>query len=278
MQAPSGARLLSILGVDYALVQTQDGGDLYLTAFGAPFSEHLKPENWYEQQWFVPRRTRLEGTCAIYRVPTKPVRGLSLNLIVRFSRLGQEIPLAGAIIDAYPHAEFNDPFQEFALVMQLRNCLCAGARILTKKPLAIYVPSAVAQEWQTGRSASKMAAKQAMHPDIPLLTRRDYILLYGWIKGLNAVEVARAFNMSGPAAEEFLKLATLRTIVDLKQRGFRVLDMKPEHVVMRIFHDGSLLRLRGGKPAYALVDYELLERTPSYAEDSASAPSDLCAS
>ena len=39
-----------------------------------------------------------------------------------------------------------------------------------------------------------------------------------------------------------------------------VLDIKPEHVVVRIRSDGLLLHRSSGDLAYALVDYELLER------------------
>jgi hypothetical protein len=46
----------------------------------------------------------------------------------------------------------------------------------------------------------------------------------------------------------------------LSNHGFRVLDIKPEHVVVRIRPDSSLLRRPSGDLAYALVDYELLER------------------
>ena len=33
-------------------MKTGDGGDLYLTRHGAPFREHLRPENWYDKAWF----------------------------------------------------------------------------------------------------------------------------------------------------------------------------------------------------------------------------------
>src|ERR1035437_7458191 len=43
-----------------------------------------------------------------------------------------------------------------------------GIRLLTQKPLAIYVPSKKLHLWQTGRSESKIAAKLAQHPGIEL--------------------------------------------------------------------------------------------------------------
>ena len=257
-----GPGVISLIGVDYLRLKTGDGGDLYLTRFGLPFREQLAPENWYAPDWFSVRRTRLPGTSAIYKVPTRPVRGVSLNLVARFSRVGQEIPLDTLTLDENIHAEFNSPFEEFALVMELRaaGLGASRARILTKRPLAIYMPPEQLQHWQTGRLESKMAAKRARHPEAELDLLRQYILLYGWIEGLNAVQAIQALAVTGRVAETFLAETTLHAIHDLEQLGFRMLDIKPEHLVLRIRPDGSLLRRRTGNPSYALVDYELLER------------------
>lgn len=257
-----GPGVISLIGVDYLRLKTGDGGDLYLTRFGLPFREQLAPENWYAPDWFAVRRTRLPGTSAIYKVPTRPVRGVSLNLVARFSRVGQEIPLDTLTLNENIHAEFNSPFEEFALVMELRaaGLGASRARILTKRPLAIYMPPEQLQHWQTGRLESKMAAKRARHPEAELDLLRQYILLYGWIEGLNAVQAIQALGVTGRLAETFLAETTLHAIHDLEQLGFRMLDIKPEHLVLRIRPDGSLLRRRTGNPSYALVDYELLER------------------
>jgi len=257
-----GPGVISLIGVDYLRLKTGDGGDLYLTRFGLPFREQLAPENWYAPDWFAVRRRRLPGTSAIYKVPTRPVRGVSLNLVARFSRVGQEIPLDTLTLNENIHAEFNSPFEEFALVMELRaaGLGASRARILTKRPLAIYMSPEQLQLWQTGRLESKMAAKRARHPEAELDLLRQYILLYGWIEGLNAVQAIQALAVTGRVAETFLAETTLHAIHDLEQLGFRMLDIKPEHLVLRIRPDGSLLRRRTGNPSYALVDYELLER------------------
>ena len=257
-----GTGVISLIGVDYLRLKTGDGGDLYLTRFGLPFREQLAPDNWYAPDWFAVRRTRLPGTSAIYKVPTRPVRGVSLNLVARFSRVGQEIPLDTLTLNENIHAEFNSPFEEFALVMELRaaGLGASRARILTKRPLAIYMPPEQLQHWQTGRLESKMAAKRARHPEAELDLLRQYILLYGWIEGLNAVQAIQALGVTDRLAETFLAETTLHAIHDLEQLGFRMLDIKPEHLVLRIRPDGSLLRRRTGNPSYALVDYELLER------------------
>jgi hypothetical protein len=255
---------VSLLGVDYLRFKTSDGGDLYLTRFGVPLREQLDPESWYAPDWFAVSRKRLLGTSVIYRVRTKPVRGMSLDLVVRFSRVGEEVPLDTLTVCKYPHAEFNSPFEEFALVMDLRAVRPGPLRprIFTKKPLAIFVPAERLQLWQTGRLESKIAAKLARHPETELDILRRYILLYGWIEQMNAVEAADALRLPGDSRETFLAQTTCGAIRDLEQNGFRMLDIKPEHIVVRVRADGSLLRRRSGQLAYALVDYELLERVP----------------
>lgn len=251
------------LGVDYVQYRTPDGGDLYLTRFGQPLRELLHPHNWFAPEWFGEHRNRLLGTSVIYRVPTKPVQGRSLNLVVRFSRVGEEVPGQTLTLTESGNAEFNCPFEEFALVMQLR---AASRRpgcphIFTKKPLAIFSPAERLLAWQTGRWESTLAAKLARHPEVPLDFQRQYILLYGWIRGQDAVQTAEALGLVGDRRDAFLRDLTRRAIQELAQLGFRMLDIKPQHIVLRFDPQGRLLRRRDGQLAYALVDYELLQRT-----------------
>lgn len=205
---------------------------------------------------------RLHGTSTIYKVPTRPVRGQSINLVARFSRVGEEAFVASPTGAPYDHVEFNSPFEEFARVMELRAARSTQCpyRILTKKPLAIYVPAERLQLWQLGRQESKIAAKSARHPEATLDIHRQYILLYGWIDGMNAVEAASFLGLSGQPLQTFLSDTTHRAIRELELHGFCVFDIKPEHVVLRVRPDHSLLRRRDGEPAYAVVDYELLMR------------------
>jgi hypothetical protein len=258
---PKAARgSLNLLGVNYWQTQTADGGDLYLTGFGLPVREFLQPERWYEQQWFAAHRERLPGTSAIFKVPTQRLDGVRLDLVVRFSRVGQEIPLDQSTLCENPNAEFNSPFEEFALVMQLRNVRTSTAepQILTKTPLAIYSPAEELPLWQSGRKEEKIATKRAQHPEVPLKTSRPYLLLYGWIEGLNATELSDRLGLAGGKRERFLTETTLRVISQLGSHGFRVIDMKPEHIILP---EGSGLEaLEQELEAYALVDYELLER------------------
>lgn len=255
--------VISLLGVEYLRRKTGEGGDLYLTTrFGVPFRELLDPENWYAPGWFDTKRTRLEGTSAIYKVPTRMVRGVSLDLVARFSRVGEEVPVDMLTRCKSMNTEFNSPFEEFARVMELRSTRVGPSRpcILTKRPLAIYAPPGRVELWQTGRHQDKIGAKLAQHPEVELDIFRHYILLYGWIEGLNAAQTAAAFGVPVGRRDKFLAEATDRAILDLDRHGFRMLDIKPEHIVLRVRRDGSLLRRRNGEPAFALLDYELLER------------------
>jgi len=251
---------ISLLGVDYLHLQTEEGGDLYLTRYGQPWREQLAPGNWYAPDWFAARRSRLPGTSVIYRVPTRPIHGLSLQLVARFSRVGQPVPADTATVERHVEMEFNSPFEEFARVLELRAARVGlrGGRLLTKKPLAIYSPPQKLHLWQTGRWESKIAAKQALYPEAPLDPLRQYLLLYTWTKGLNAVQTADRLQMTGERRERFLSETTLLARRELEMRGFCMADIKPEHIVLRLQPDGRLLRRPDGEAAYVLVDYELL--------------------
>ena len=254
---------LSLLGVDYFRLKTDDGGELFLTRFGLRFWKYLLPENWYANEWFEANRERLEGTSTVYRVPTRPVDGRALDLVVKWSRVGEVVPLDTLTVNKFIHAEFNSPFEEFSLLMELRKGEAgpAGIHIRTQQPLAIYVPGQRLQLWQTGRSEDKIRAKVARHPDVEIDILRQYVVLYGWIKGRDAVETAEDFGLTDRKRAEFLARTTSLVNHELWQKGYHVVDMKPAHIILRPRADKSLLRDRNGQIAYALVDYELLERT-----------------
>src|SRR4029079_12422867 len=122
------------------------------------------------------------------------------------------------------------------------------------------------QLWQTGRSEHRIAAKVARHPGVELDVLRHYVVLYGWIKGFDLAEVAERRGLGGQTREMLLARATSLVMHELELKGYRVVDMKPAHVIVRLQPDGSLLRDRNGQVAYALIDYELLERTPEHEE------------
>jgi hypothetical protein len=263
---PADSVALHLLGVDYSHLKTEDGGDLYLTQYGRAFWRYLQPENWYEREWFAANRQRLEGTSMVYRVPTRPVAGRSIDLVVKFSRVGEEIPMDTFTINKFVNAEFNSPFEEFSLLMELRQGRMGpqSVQIKTQYPLAIYVPSRRLQLWQTGRSQTKIKAKIKQHPGVEIDILRQYVVVFGWVKGLDAVETADHLGLAGEARQRFVAQANSLVIHELAQKGYHVADMKPQHVILRPQPDGTLLRDRNGQLVYALIDYELLHRTPEH--------------
>jgi len=256
--------LTRFLNVDYVHAKTGDGGDLYITRHGLPFIRHMEPENWYTGKWFKANREKLAGTSTVYKVRTKPVGGKSLDMVVKWCRMGQDVPLETKIIEDVLRAEFNSPFEEFSLVEELRTNSYGPkkVKIMLQKPLAIYVPPERLQLWQTGRSKTKIMSKIAKHPGVEIDILRQYILIYKWVRGLNAVEV---FNQAGRPDSE-LACFTQKVIDDLRLKGYRVLDQKPAHFIMRPRPDRSILKTRANELPYALVDFELLDRTPEHEE------------
>lgn len=253
---------ITFLDVDYIRFRTRDGGDLYVTDYGLPFIGHLLPENWHEHEWFKKSREKLKGTSMVYRVKTKPVRGFSKALVVKWCRVGEEVPLDTFTLNKFIEAEFNTPYEEFSLLMEMRNRADKGS-IRTHKPLAIYVPAKRFELWQTGRSKSKIAQKKAKFRDVELDIYRQYIMIYEWIKG-DAVTDLPGEGITESEKKAFIAGMMERAVSDMWMAGFRVLDFKPQHVIVRRKKDGSLLNDKTGKPAYGIVDFELLARTPSY--------------
>ncbi len=263
-----GMTFLRLMGVNYVHVTTGDGGDMYVTEHGLPFIEHIRPENWYEPQWFKANRVALHGTGTVYRLPTRRLEGSrprQIELVVKWSRVGQDVPLDTFTMNKAINADFNTPFEEFSLLEELR----AGhygpkdLRILTQKPLAIYAPPERMQLWQTGRSRSKITSKLARHSSVEIDILRSYIMLFGWIKGSDAVDAAKMGLLRGSDQTEAMKSLTLWVMDELNAKGFTVADHKPTHAILRVRHDG-LVRRRSGKVRYAIVDYELLARTPEH--------------
>ena len=276
----------NVLGVVYSHNKTSDGGDLYMTNFGQQVAHFLEIENWYEKEWFEERRERLQGTGSVYKVPTKQVDGEGLNLVVKNCRVGENVPLDTHTLIEYITAEFNSPWEEFSLVMEMREGVFGpkAIKVDTQSPLAIYVPPERLQLWQTGRSKSKMNRIAARHPAIYLDILRQYKLIYRWIEGKNVVELFEETGFSGAALEALLAPITKKVIGDMDAKGYAVADMKPVHIII----GDEVLRSMGiAKPnasgnagkitgqtlvagvqtaiergAYSVVDYELLFRTP----------------
>jgi hypothetical protein len=259
------ASFLRVLGVNYVHMRPEGGGELYLTQYGVPFARHLEPMNWLDEPWFSSRRRRLAGTGTVYYVPTKPITGhlrRSIELAIKWSRVGEDIPIDTLTLSRNINAEFNSPFEEFALLEELRRGAYGprDVRILTQKPLAIYVPPEQQQLWQTGRSRQKILTKITRHPCVEIDILRSYILVYGWVRGVDAVEAYGIHELAQERSKQAVADLTRRADDELAKKGFVVVDHKPAHLIVRQ-RRGKVRCRKDGSTAYALVDYELLSRT-----------------
>ena len=274
---PTGT-VTHVLGVSYAHVQTSDGGDLYLTPFGVTHFGLLQIENWYEPTWFKSKRRRLEGTSAVHWVPTKEVRGKQLDLVVKNCRVGEDVPIATHTLKEFLNTEFNSPWEEFALVMELRsgNFGPLDVMIRTQEPLGIYVPPERLQMWQTGRSLDKLNKITARYPGIDLDILRQYKLIYAWIPGKDLIQTFRGLGLKDAELAEVINPITERAIRDLQHKGYVIADMKPAHIILDEpdinaldTHPGTGNKVEWiaslvDEGRYSVVDYELLIRTPEH--------------
>lgn len=277
--------LVTVLGVVYVHRKTSDGGDIYLTQFGLPVAELLEPSNWYENPWFSSKRQRLKGTSAVYRVPTKMVNGVALDLVVKNCRVGEDVPLDTHTLMEFMNAEFNSPWEEFSLVFEMREGRYGPREvdISTQLPLAIYVPPETMQLWQSGRSTDKLNRIHAKHPGVDVDILKQYKLIYQWIRGKDVVETLQDAGITGEAADAVVKPVTLRVISDMARKGFYVADMKPVHIILEEQQIHRIESIKADSPDrseaqtelitgsieagdYSVVDYELLIRTPEYEE------------
>jgi len=273
-ELPSGLRS-RVYGVEYVRFEDPDGGELFVTRYGWLLLEHLVPEQWYHDKQYAIRGKRLPGsTGTVYKVPAVSSVGRTLELVVKFSRLAQDVPVtmtAGGLpteqVELVESARFNNPFEEFGQVIKLRDPRTppTDLRVRTKRPLAIYVPAEHFSAWQLGRKQTEVRAQQAHikrdmteHGErrpIKLEADRDYILLYEWVDGEDAESLCQA----GVLTEEDLLELSRRVQSELTAKGFTVLDNKPKHFILRRRRNGQLLE-RDGKLVYLLVDFELLVR------------------
>jgi hypothetical protein len=261
-------------GAEYACLDMENGGKLFLTSYGWPWLAYLLPGRWYENNRFVVEGWRQPcGVGTVYRVPVYDPGGQGLDLVVKFSRFAQSTMLyAGSNFPAnispaiVASARINSPFEEIGLLMKLRHRRIGGRpSISTKTPLAVYCPPAIEDFSRFGRTESRFKhCQQAMEENqslssggarIELDIARQYILLYQWVEGENASVMQKRGFLS---CDEVHSL-TGRVNEELKSHGFRVLDYKPEHIILRVSANGSLLR-HNGELMYTLVDYELLEK------------------
>ncbi|MGW8323577.1 MAG: hypothetical protein ACWGSD_18695, partial [Thermodesulfobacteriota bacterium] len=131
-----------VFGVAYTHIRCRNQDDLYLTEFGLPFLQHLLPENWFlDRSWFFQNAVRLTGTSSIFRVRTKPVLSRQIDFVLKWNRMGQEVP-GGEDRDDFLNWRFNSPFEEFSLLLEMRGTNYESPGVIyTHRPLGIYVPS-----------------------------------------------------------------------------------------------------------------------------------------
>jgi hypothetical protein len=280
--------LVNVLSVVYAHVKSSDGGDLYLTRFAEPYPEHFQINNWYEKDWFNKHKIRLIGTSSVYRVPTREINGKSLDLVVKNCRVGEDVPINTHTLQEFFDAEFNSPWEEFSLVMEMREGSYGpkDMKVYTQRPLAIYVPPKKMQPWQSGRSRSKINRIHAKHPGIDLDILKQYKLIYEWIEGKNLPEVFEHIDINDEEIVAHLKNINYTVLADLGKKGYLVADMKPEHIIISDA-DARLIEelgrsqnnnyafkkqlellhqfIREGR--YSVIDYELLMRTAEHEDE-----------
>lgn len=278
--APQSRRktLVNVLGVVYAHVKASDGGDFYFTRFAEQYLEHFELDNWYEPSWFNAHKVRLRGTGSVFKSPTKEVHGKSLTLVVKNCRVGEDVPLNTHTLQEFCDAEFNSPWEEFSLVMDMREGPYGprDLKIRTQRPMLIYVPPQMMQLWQSGRSRSKINRIRAKHPGVELDILKEYKMVYEWVEGYNLPETFEHIDVDTSERIRHLRALDAHATLDMNKKGYLVADMKPEHVIIseedtrRIAEmdskDEQLNHLyhllAAGK--YSIVDYELLQRTPPH--------------
>jgi len=252
--------LITVLGVKYLHLRMEDGTDLYVTEHGLPFTKCLLPDNHLgDPAWREKHCVRLPGTSDVYRMTTKEIDGRSKEIVVKWNRMGQDIPGETATGDL-TGAEFNSPFMEFALVLEMRDARRdVPEQLHTHKPLAIYVPRKFVEGERLGRRRYKMEAIQRSHDEIDLDWNRKYAVIYEWLKGVDAAEACRQRRIDTDEMVDLLR----RSNEDMQLQGYCVRDSKPQHVIVRPDSNSGLVRDKTGAVLYGLVDFELLQRTPA---------------
>lgn len=265
-----------IFGVDYILLRGMQGGLLFLTRYGWPLADSLRPRHWYVDGRFRETGQRLVGsTGSVFRMelPHRELPGLPV--VIKFNRFAQDAPVFYTIASQSEAADkiargarFLSPFEEFSLLQKLRASHKGHSDrrpIWTQRPLGIYCPATRYPAWKLGRKENTywrydraLAADQKDQPEDQRIVHewdRVYITLFNWVKGVDAQDAAE----SGAISDETMVELSRSANKELSDRGFRVLDSKPRHIILRPHgRSGRPKKFRGQLP-YALIDYELLE-------------------
>lgn len=274
-----GVRHVRAFGVEYARSRDEDGGELFITKYGWPMARYLDPACWYRGGRYLEHGQRLtQGTGTVYLFRASQPGEPRAEFVIKICRFAEYVPLfmPSTLPENLPgylaeQARFNSPFEEFGLIEDMRRGRFGppDLHIRTKRPLAIYCTPTRHALWQLGRSEGEFAEYQRdlgrdqrglQEKDRVLLDiERQYILLFGWVCGENA----EALHIEGELSSAQLSELTRRVNSDLALKGFRILDNKPRHFILRRRKNGQLIR-RKGELIYVQVDFELLQRTENY--------------
>lgn len=256
-KVPDNCGRTKILDVDYVHLSLETEGDLYLTKYGMACLDQLRPRNFLtDEYWFDTHSLKLLGTSHVYKVRTKEVDGMSKDVVIKWNRMGQDVPGAEVFEELL---EFNSPFEEFSLVMELRTTKYESrGEVNTQKPLAIYVPSKRMELWESGRHEYLFRSKARVHGEIELDILRQYAVIYEWLEGIDASFACERGLLNADEVERL----TLRVDDELRNKGFFVKDRKPHHIIVTPLKNGDFERDGEGSISYGIVDFELLERTP----------------
>ncbi len=255
-----------VFGVDYVSARGMQGGELFFTSYGWRLAEHLLPQHWFNDRQYRLLGRRLEGsTGAVYKFPQAGWRGDRRDLVIKFSRVAQhpgEVYIWPEVAGAWTGGTmFLSPFEEFANLNHLRLS-GPDACIPTQLPLAIYSPPLHFHDWQLGRHVGRFSAydrrleadqTEVDNPPVHYEWDRLYILLYGWLDGVDVEEAHENGRISKASMEQL----SIRVDGRLACSGLVVLDHKPRHIIVR---PAAQTGLRKGRAdvLYGLVDYELL--------------------
>ncbi len=277
LEALLTAKKYKAFGIEYKHLKLPNSGDLYLTDFGSAVLRCLLPENWYDNQYFFRHGTRLMGTSSVYKVTTKPVFDRTIDMVVKFCRIGEDVnplltPRSKFITDDdFACARWNGPFEEFGKLMELRKGVFGPKnRFLTQRPLGIFVPDQVCADWQLGRCPDNFRISKSVmdrdttltdeHDPVELDISRQYIMLYSWVKGLGLDDLLKQGVLSKETCDALTEKAYFK---DMIPNGFKVLDTKHAHIILRLDKNGTPV-MKNGQYPYALIDYELLRRTAEH--------------
>ncbi len=254
--ALTAGEYVTIMGVPYVHLGFPNDDDLYLTEFGADCIGNIIPAQ-YTGDNFRKHSRRLRGSSCVYQIHTEDTSGRRLDVVLKWNRMAQDVPGSTGLIGE--QREFNSPFEEFQLVLELKEAAeSSGFDFEVQKPLAIYVPSEKADVSDYGRARWIMERIIKSHDNIQIDMERGYAVIYDWLEGIDAVMA----KDNGLLSDANIGELTLLVEHEMRTIGFEVSDRKPNHIIVRVNGENSLAKKGNDRISYGVVDYELLHYTP----------------